>query len=460
MAFARTFAKAATNQQVREVLKKESALSFDKDHDVLFARVKNNRLNARHTLYSYIDSLSRDEISLSEITRDLPLLTVYVGTYLNSKNWDTKTEVPVVAVRDKQDKLIAFNRVGEHIELNPLEEPLAPIVVVKDNERVVATGPRSHSPVVKFGDFLLEDEGTKYYFLDNEYNGLNPYIYSRTSTSNRTVVGSATNTIDYKIKEAFGMSQSCPSCAQRDWIYYNIGAYGPLIVPQGEGPLNYNYEEAITAMRFENLGGFETIGGWDEGNFEFWINGFFGGTTPTLEPIFKNLSARAEDLLNFHTETRRASGWSGFFGGTVTVRVADSPKEYTFGVPVKFVPWDMQKYGDTWGMVIEEYDLTVNETLTYKHVTTVGTNFEVKAGEPTKVGGTFGVTTTNVKESTAEYKSQTGNDRLGNVRVSYKSPVITSLTVPGPLSADPGTVRTNELSSGSLILSFETVRVR
>lgn len=450
VAFAKTLAKAVMNQQVRQVINKESSKYFDKDYDVLLNRVKGTRLDSRNTLYSYLDSLSQPGTDLDKITKNLPLLNIYVASYLNSGNWDTKNQIPVVAVRDAEDRLIAFNQEGQQMELNPKEEPLAPIIVVKDNERVVAEGPLAHSIVQQPGDFLFEDGSTKYYFLDNEYNGL---------VSNRKVSLDDPSAPDAKVVQAFEISATCPLCAQRDWIYYNINVAGG----QTEGALNSNFEEAVTAMRFENLGGFDTVGGWDEGNYEFWINGFFGGTSPTnLTPSFKNLSARATDLVEYHTERRSSGGIRGFFGDTYPVKVADSPKEYTFGVPVKFVPWDMKKYGDTWGMTIEEYDPTVNETLTYKHSTTVGTNYKLDAstGTDIKVGGSLGGSTTTVKESTAEYKSQTGNDRLGFVTVSFKSPVITRRTPAIYVIPDPNTVWTNELSSGTLILSFEAVRVR
>ncbi|TGE16836.1 hypothetical protein [Hymenobacter elongatus] len=447
MSFAKTMAKALTKKEVREAIKAQSIQYFDKDYDVLFSQLKQAKVGRQKTLYSYLDSLSQSGIALGRIATNLPLLNIYVPQFPNQE-WDAATQVPLVAVRDAQDRLIAFNQDGEQAELDPKEQPNIPVLVIKDNERVLAG--RGAPSTKNHGDFLFKDGEVSYYFLDNEYNGV------QSSIATRKVGLYDPSAPDYKVREAFGIGNTCQNCAQRDWIYYNINVSGG----QSEGTLNSNFEEAITAMRFENLAGFTTIGGWDEGNYEFWINGFFGGSSPTtLTPNFKNLSVSADNLFTYHMERRTKGifGWNSYY-----VKVVDAPKEYTFTVPVKFVPWDMKKYGDTWGMMLEEYDPTVTEKKTYKHTTTVGTNWKLDAstGTDIKVGGSLGGSTTNQKEYTVEYESQTGNDRLGGVVVSFNSPVITRLQGGELVWLEPNTVWTNELTSGTVIMSFETVRVR
>ncbi|MBT9395606.1 hypothetical protein KLP40_20740 [Hymenobacter sp. NST-14] len=449
VAFAKAMAKAVSNKETRQIIKNQSARQFDKDYDVLFSQIKDISIGNHKTIYSYIDSISHSSVPLSRIATNIPLLNFYVPKF-PGEDWDAATQIPLIAVRDTENKLIAFNQNGEQFELDPKEQPNIPIIVIKDNERVIALNKRASSQ--NYGDLVFADGNINYYFLDNEYNGMLANI------ANRKVGLYDPTAPDVKVQQAFRIGDNCQTCAQRDWIYYNIDVSNG----QREGSLNSNFEEAITAMRFENIGGFETIGGWDEGNYEFWINGFFGGSSPTtLTPRLKNLTITADNLFSYHTERRRnrifGIGYSSY-----TVKVIDGVKDYTFTAPVKFVPWDMKKYGDTWAMTLEEYDPTVTEKKTYKHTTTVGTNwkFDASAGTDVKVGGSLGGSTTTEREYTTEYESQTGNDRLGDVVVSFNSPVITRLQGGELVWLEPNTVWTNELTTGTAVLSFETVRVR
>ena len=430
--FAKVLAKAIQNAQVRQLIESAAANQFDKDSDVLYQQIKGERI-AEGTLDDYVKSMSTE--AEYNLFTHAPLLTMYVPALRKSY---TKTavssEVPWVAVRNAEDKLIAFNASGESKELDANVLPDAPVAVVKENERVVFENQAKSQ--AKKGDFLFESGGNKFYFADNEFN-------PATAKQHNTAQGQTQarfiqyRTMDPVVSTAYDNSLTCNNCPQRDWIYYGIYPVGG----QNEGSLNIKYSEAITSVQFENTNVFSTVGGWDEGNYELYVSIFFSGSaTGPLSSMLKVISVNPNDMFEFDANGLPINNWT-----------------YTPANLYTIVPWDMKAYGNKWAFKVEEYDPSINRTLTTTNSSTYGTNFKLTTGadiKVVKVGAEFGVTSTSSSSNSYTYQTTDTNDILGGAILTWTDPVMVSkgkwFFIP---IANMGTITT-----GTVRIGVETVR--
>jgi hypothetical protein len=172
---AKILAKAIHDENLRKFIKEESLKKFDGDYDVLFQLVKDKKIDNKTSIYSYLSSFAKSPDEFKLIIENLPLLAVYVPTFLSSNKWDTSVQIPIIAVRDKDDRLIAFNSEGESVELSPKEEPNIPILVVKISDKVVLEGPGNQKGNQSDkNNFIFNNGQHSFYFLDETLNNINP----------------------------------------------------------------------------------------------------------------------------------------------------------------------------------------------------------------------------------------------------------------------------------------------
>lgn len=169
---AKILAKAVNEEQVRILIKEEALKRFNGDYDVLFQQVQNKEVKNKKSLYSLLSELADSPQQFKEVSDNLPLLTIYVPTFFSAEKWNTATQIPIVAVRDEEDRLIAFNDKGESVELSPKEEPNIPIVVVKLNDRVTnkPTNSKSASGRMANNNFIFNNGRESFYFIDESVN--------------------------------------------------------------------------------------------------------------------------------------------------------------------------------------------------------------------------------------------------------------------------------------------------
>lgn len=396
-------AKAVANPSIQQLLVSKAERQFDKDYDVLYHQIKNEVIEGR-TLDSYIKELSSE--SDYNLFNRAPLLTVFVphGHQATNKSDKVSTAIPMIAVRNRENKLIAYNAAGEAQDLDESIMPSFPVMVVKENERVVYEN-KEKKEYVK-GSFLFEDEGNRYFFANNEFDGS---LLNITTAQSDTKARLATSfySVDPEVRTAYNHSLTCNTCPQRDWVYYGIYPAGGV----NEGPMNIKYSEAITSVQFENTNVFSTIGGWDEGNYELYVNIFFSGiSTGVFSSMLKVISVSPNDMFQFDSDNK------------VTGLKEYAPSPYTI------VPWDLKAYGNRWAFKVEEYDPEVKKTSTYAHSSTFGTNFKVDAsggiGKTVKVGAEFGTTTTSMNSTNFTYETTDANDILGGAILTWTDPVM------------------------------------
>lgn len=438
ISFAQVIAKAVTNPAVRQLLESKASLQFDKDYDVLYHQIKNDKVGGR-TLDEYIKELSSE--SDYNLFTQSPLLTVFIphSPQTASKTASTSPENPWVAVRDHDDKLVAYNSAGERKELDESILPKFPVMVVKENERVVYEN-NVKKEALK-GHFLFESDGNRYYFGNDEFDGnvLSKAVVANTTTPSQARLMPA-SAVDPEVMTAYRNGLTCNTCPQRDWVYYGIYPPGGA----NQGTMNIKYAEAITSVQFENTNAFTYIGGWDEGNYELYVSVFFSGaSTGVFSSVLKVITVSRSDMFEFDSNNN-----------VTAVKTYQPSNLYTIA------PWDMQAYGNTWAFKVEEYDPEVKKTSTFSNSSTYGTNFKVEASggieKVFKVGAEFGTTTTSQKANSFTYETTDANDILGGALLNWKEPiVVTSKKFFGMVElSSMGTI-----STGSTRIGVETVRI-
>jgi hypothetical protein len=438
MAFAKVMAKAITNPEVKELLTNKAASQFDKDYDVLYHQVKNNLVGGR-SLDEYIKDISSE--SDYKLFNRTPLLTVFIPNNLKYglSNAKYSREATWVAVRNHENKLIAYNANGEVQELDEKKMPSIPVMVIKENERVIYENDTKKQ--FSKGEFIFESEGNSYFFSDNEFNGSKLAISQlQASIQPQERLVTDLRVIDSEVRTAYDHSLTCNTCPQRDWLYYGIYP----VTGQNEGPMNIKYSEAITSLQFTNTNVFSTLGGWDEGNYELYVSIFFGGaSTGVFSSMLKVISVSPNDMFTFNED-------GGLTGN----------KQYLTSYAI--VPWDMKAYGNRWAFKVEEYDPEVKKTATYAHSSTYGTNFKFDTSIPiakeVKVGAEFGTTSSTQNSTNFTYETTDSNDILGGAILSWTDAVmvrVDSHTIFGHTfkTAFMGTINT-----GTTVIGVETIR--
>ena len=429
LVFAKILAKAVTNEEIRNIISTNASKEFDKDYDVLYHRVKNEKI-LDSTFYSYIKNNS-SEIEYEMINNDA-LLNIYVPKNQNVDNIEKiKNQVPLVAVRNADDKLIAYNSNGQIKELDPNTLPNFPVIVVKDNERVVAIS-KDNSKELKnnLGNYIFSTDKNNFYYTNNEYN---PNVSFR---------GIVASNLDSEILKAYNQNLNCNTCYQRDWIYYNIYPAGG----QNEGGLNRQYAEAITGIAFTNTDVFSTIGGWDEGKYELQIRSFYGGRSEgVFSSDLKVISVDPEKMFLFDSDNRPIA-----------------PIQYNPSY-ITYTAWDMNYYGDRWAFSIEEFDPSKTTNRSYTHTTTFGANYKVTGDvnvKIVKIGTEFNGSITNTKSNTFNVETTEGSDQLGTGVMTWTDPIITTIKSKIPLVNLRNVAFTKEINTGSVLLSVEPVKIQ
>lgn len=291
------------NEEVRSLIKEEALKQIDFDYDVLYCLIKDKQLKNGVTLEEYLEKyLTSDELKC--IHKQLPTLTLFVPTLPENSfsvhSWNTIDELPAVAVKvsDNNDVKIYYGN-GE-TEVFPADIiPGFPVVVVKENERIVRNGEILSKTVSE------NIEETNLIFVDEIFNNLHGKDLVNTKTrANRpdrpVPLPKVDNPEDYlpanmkKTYEAYKIYKNTTGW-QRDYIYYGITP------TTDKGPFDYNMKEFLVGFELmgDALGFYRKIadqdgdpkssipiGGvlpanssiitWTEGEYEFKVTTYVG----------------------------------------------------------------------------------------------------------------------------------------------------------------------------------------
>lgn len=175
------------------------------------------------------------------------MLTVFVPTLpskFSAQTWNPTTQVPSIAVAKVGERDVALYDADGKEEIIPAGRiPATPVIVVKQNERLVvgtATNPLARSISMPT---TLRTSSFSFNFKDKSFDGIQPTT-TKSATTNRLAVNAADNRptarIDTRNIEAFYSGVEW----QRDYVYYGIT---PTIT---KGALKRNYRETIRSMKF------------------------------------------------------------------------------------------------------------------------------------------------------------------------------------------------------------------
>lgn len=305
----------------REIVKDEALRKINYDYDVLYLLIKDKEIeNGKSFGEALSEFISID--TLKFIEQNYPTLTIFVPTlpddYFSAEKWDTNNETPAVAYlssKATEDVPILFieNEEIKEISLKSNEIPVFPVVVIKNNETIVAINNNNlkSNNLSKIGNTQLS-------FIDETFDN-----YNKELTTKSTSV-SADPAVKYKkIFEAydiFGISDNW----QRDNIYYNLSN------STTKGKIDATQMEYLTAFKIlHDKVGLDKISDqnedprplsewgngprgasqWTEGNYEFKISVHLGTISPVGSVVQKFLIIEPKKLFELEYKSR-TSGYS------------------------------------------------------------------------------------------------------------------------------------------------------
>lgn len=437
----RVFAKALADRQIRDFIRKEALKKFDKDYDVLYQLVKDNKLENGETFAVALERYADDSLFFRKSLENQPLLTIYVPELekFSAESWDINSEIPWVAVRNLTDKkigkpLLAYNEKGVKIELSYTNAPNFPVVVLKTNERVSVMDNKEINKMAgtktsRQENALAHTANGGIYFIDDHFDNIRS---STNNANNKKLAGhqkslkASTSTYGYaaangKHQMFFNFAGADPSFPnyvgsarmfnaaykqyQRDYIYYNINNLTDT------GSFNNSHVESIYSISVNQNASkgyiVDDLRDWTDGILEIKVHVSFVNRTGGFESLYKIFSVSTNEL----------------FKKEVNI---DKPRVYYLPDPIKLVGWDMYQLGDKWHFFVEEIDPGSESSKTITASSTFSNSWEVggsggidigivKIGASAKSQGS----SSNTRSETINIKTTGGSDDLGSAILEY-----------------------------------------
>lgn len=311
MSFAKVLSKSLEKKEIRSFIKDESKRAFDGDYNFLFELEKEKPVNssdAKGSLNSFADVLfqanaesnrSSNEIQsfLDSLSKEYPLLQISVPSLenLSVNDWDVENFQPLIAVvptdYNSLQTIPAFDNDGNQINLATQEEPTQLVIVISENERVVALEKSFEQGKTQLVDcekqlvLLYENDTYEYYYRSDYYDAIN-------------------------------------SCA-------GGGAGGGSGGGGGSGPVICDRDrktsrDVLNKMIFNDMTQLRRVKEWFDGGLDIEINIFFATPNGAISKVTKFISGRDHDFQD--------CPW-----------FSCSPE--WFGINTEVVTWDKALYG-------------------------------------------------------------------------------------------------------------------
>ncbi len=424
--FGKAFAAALEeSQELRQLVKDEALKMFNKDYDVLYYTIKDHELSGQKSVRELLLKYLENEEQLLEIERELPLLTIFVPTLpensFSAQLWDISEEIPAVGITTSKTndvKIVEAN--GKEYMLGSDLIPAFPVVVIKENERIVANAPNSRSRAT--GKSFTAGN-SEFHFLADCFDGS---IEDVTEENLRD-----TPFPDEKLLEAYNIYSNQDGW-HRDYIYYNISP------SQDRGEFSYDYQEHITTFKLNGdpLTALVKIADQTgdpklqvDGSTNpsvvgsYWTGGFFEFKVTTLinsKTIGTSLTSYfpAKPTELFSISFKRGGPLNAFY-----IPVFNYLKTMRVDLPV--FAWDLNDYGASITIDIEEVDAVEEVQTTTKRSSEFATNFGIE-GTLKKIGLKFGATNKETRSQDITRTVTLGNDILGSVIVNFADNVFVS----------------------------------
>lgn len=489
-AFASALAKALEkNENLRAFIKAEALKMFDNDYDVLYHLVKNEKIDGNKTFRTLLLREFKDEEDLKVIENKYPLLTIFVPTLpsdsFSAESWDIINEIPSVAYV-KQNMVNIVDGDDNILVLKKTQIPGFPVVVIKNNERVVTeSNMEKGSNTQSKSKNLLSKNGMNYGFLDDAFNG----ILKKENKKKDQVQERVTYSIDQRLRDAYNIYKEVDGW-HRDFIYYG------LTPSNTKGQFNYDFQENITYFKLngnpesvykklsdqredpliiDEIRENETVpkfGGdnitevhltpesktWTEGYYEFKVKSLINAKNGVGTEIVTYFSAQPYELFNLNY-SRSVVLWStpnSYYNTYMLIFELESIELKGKSLNIPIFNWDLNQYASSIKIEIEEVDLSETTTITDTRSVKFANNFSIDGGILKKIGLKYGSTLETNATHTIQKTFTQGNDQLGSVIINFADDVI--IDKKNVLGLNRYVTRT--YSTGWFQLSLEPKRVQ
>ncbi len=458
--FATALSKAVEKSQPLRVFLKEEALKmFDNDYDVLYHTIKNQKLSDGTTIRELLLQFYAEEAQLMAIENEIPTLTIMIPELpedsFSADLWNTENEIPKIALSLRNTNSVPFFEAdGTEFIFSPEKIPAFPVLVVKENERVVQESD-THKSFAK-GSRFTTDKEFSFRFLDDRFDRSKNTPQYKALTTNQ----------EAKVKTAYETYKSTDGW-QRDYVYYNITPSA------SSGEFTYDYQEHLTSFRMEGnaMTAYNKIAdqtndpqlvdttsenanadisaGWTGGYFEFKANVLING---------KN-GAGSETSIYIPIIPQNLFDLNYTYHPPVVGRGIRRPAYYTFEsiahktalLDLPIFNWDLDQYATSIKISIEEVDLTETTVVTETRNAEFATNFEIK-GTLLKVGLKYGASRKENETQTIQTSVTQGSDNLGDVIINFADDII--------ISKSGSTYTSRKYNNGSYSLGIEPRKVQ
>lgn len=447
---------------LRDLIKSESLKMFDNDYDVLYQTIKDEKLENNITVRQSLIKNLGSEALLNQIEINNPTLTIFVPELpensFSAEVWDTQSQIPAVAIRlTTSNDVPIINQDGTEEIIEAKYIPSFPIIVLKDNERVVSSNNSTNKNIKT--SLVSRINGVEYKFLDDCFD-------KSKNSKNEALRTVSSAVLDPKVVTAYNTYTGVNVDGwQRDYIYYNITPGNP------KGPFKYDFQETIKTFSLQgdptaaynkiaDQTGDPTlqqaspgpIAGWTGGNFEFKVRIIVNGKNGIGSEIVKYFNAKGDDLFDYTIEKVIFLNFPRTY---IYVRKFNGLKQMNLNIPI--FNWDLDQYAASIKIDIEEIDLTETTILTESRSVEFASNFSVEVSaslfkELVKVGLKYGTSQKITATSTVQRTFTQGNDLLGDVIVNFADNVIIGTT--------GSTYTTREYNSGLYSITVEPTRVQ
>lgn len=482
------------SEDVRSFLKEKALEQVDNDYDVFYPFVRDEKINDRYSFREYLVSCS-DEAALSKIEQRLPLLTIYIPdlTWIKEdafsvNSWDISSNEVLVCNMDEEGTRHFYYEGKEELVLKSGEGIVsAPFLVVKNNERIKATGS------TKAGNVQYEFISPVFDGRSANTKGVKTWFECESGNLDNTDTISASdlNRIAPDAARAYHEFKGMYAAAQRDYCFYGMTA------KSAKGAFNNNVKDRLfrfkvdpSALQIINdttdpskahadplnlVGGAPYVEYSDNGDnrtpaplsyeacveklahggkYEFEITAYYGTSTGVASTkIYLDVDVR--DVFSFGWIKVEEHGpalfrWNRIWKLFVEKNQIKS-KWYYPKTNLYLPAWNLYNGATSLYLVFKEIDaeqeISTSETVTT--TTTVGVDPKIKFSEKYELG--LNAQYQRTKTTTVEIKEKVGSDEMGEIPVSYLDPYVRTAS---PNDKNPTSYTLMSYSTGRVTVSF------
>ena len=415
------------SKELRELIKNESLDQFNKEYEVLYQFIKEERvengLSVRELLLKYFENEER----LAVIEFSYPTLTIHIpilpaGSF-SAEIWDTKEQIPAVAIHSPFGlNPVIVSEKGKYVKnsdefvIESGHVPGFPVIVLKENARVVV----SQNANSKYPSLNNRNSDYVFDFIDDYFDGSindkDTEKHKDAETGLRSVSYWVTPLINQKSLDAYNI-YGAYNGGQRDYVYYNITP------TDTSGTLSQNFKESIISFKFNtqhtpqqvcnyimNNSATDPPFPWTSGQFNFRIEvnlAAKNGYSPLITNYFSAYPLELFDVTFVKSGNNYIPTFNGFFVKSLNVSLMN---------------WNLYNYGK--GMKISICKMTPSASIqrSITHSSAFVNNVKYYDKEGKELGSTQ---TTTTSSSTYMITYQVSDVYLGDVLADFDEPVIT-----------------------------------